>query len=699
MRGDNVPEWFKADCHALPGGDVIVRESDWGSVIAHTLSTADYQLELAALSMPRPTPSSQPPTPRAIPEPGPPSSFFSGYKLFSSSSSTSSSPSNTTTTNPLSTFSSSSGATSTTIATTTTTTSGSGTPNTSNPKGKDKDKDKDKSQPDPDSDDIVWNEPESYSAVITRKEQHTRDPTSLLSIRDVLRHNRALIPEVNVNLTSTGRDVLGSAGGNSQLMGGGAPKLEASGGEGASGEGGNSQMQTVKAKANVGLSIEAADGNLVGVGSGRKNESAERLLLQELVAGGGGEGRVSPSPGSATSRPASVRSVLNTNTARTQGSSAGGTADEHEHPGGPSSDTTTVRKKDFATGTEGEAEVASHSQSQGSQSTVGKDNSAKPTSTTTATAPIDKQDKQADNTAPSSPSALTATTTSTMSSQFLPPPPVPPKDNKDKPEDKDKAQQQLKRDTEKSALPLPPTPSEHPPSTSSGFASTLANGLNSAMRYVLSHEHHPWHHDFHRPGSASPSSSSNPGSRSMSPSTRHPMLGSDFPSPHAHPHHANQHLNANLSLSTAPDERPHIKYDWTIGKRLKFSCTVYYARQFDVLRRRCGVSNEEFVRSLERSAGWKAVGGKSKSNFWKTGDGRFVIKTLVNAWNVADLQVLNDLAPSYFRYMDSTASRPSALVKLLGFYTIEIRNLETGSVQSKADLLVMENLFWGMRVG
>ena len=37
MRGDNVPEWFKADCHALPGGDVIVRESDWGSVIAHTL--------------------------------------------------------------------------------------------------------------------------------------------------------------------------------------------------------------------------------------------------------------------------------------------------------------------------------------------------------------------------------------------------------------------------------------------------------------------------------------------------------------------------------------------------------------------------------------------------------------------------------------------------------------------------------------
>jgi 1-phosphatidylinositol-3-phosphate 5-kinase len=34
------------------------------------------------------------------------------------------------------------------------------------------------------------------------------------------------------------------------------------------------------------------------------------------------------------------------------------------------------------------------------------------------------------------------------------------------------------------------------------------------------------------------------------------------------------------------DERPHIKYDWTIGKRLKFSCTVYYAKRFDGLRRR-----------------------------------------------------------------------------------------------------------------
>jgi len=48
--------------------------------------------------------------------------------------------------------------------------------------------------------------------------------------------------------------------------------------------------------------------------------------------------------------------------------------------------------------------------------------------------------------------------------------------------------------------------------------------------------------------------------------------------------------------------------------------------------------------------------------------------------------------------LDSTANKATVLAKLLGFYTIEIRNLETGAVQSKADLLVMENLFYDQKV-
>ena len=109
-----------------------------------------------------------------------------------------------------------------------------------------------------------------------------------------------------------------------------------------------------------------------------------------------------------------------------------------------------------------------------------------------------------------------------------------------------------------------------------------------------------------------------------------------------------------------------------------------------------------------------ATGGKSKSNFWKTSDNRFIIKTLVNAWNVADLcvvdtpvtpfanpgrsQVLIDLGPSYFRYMETTAHGPSVLAKLMGFYTVEIKNMETNTIQSKADLLIMENLFFEQNI-
>ncbi|KAJ7172306.1 hypothetical protein C8R46DRAFT_1085479 [Mycena filopes] len=206
------------------------------------------------------------------------------------------------------------------------------------------------------------------------------------------------------------------------------------------------------------------------------------------------------------------------------------------------------------------------------------------------------------------------------------------------------------------------TPAGHagqsgPTPTPSSFTNTLTSGISSAMRFMLSTGEIP------RP--------------SMFSKNHHGLLAP--------------------ADAFAIDERPHIKYDWTIGKRLKFSCTVYYAKQFDNLRKRCGI-DDVFLKSLSRSANWAAEGGKSKSNFWKTADDRFIIKTLVNAWNVADLQVLIELAPSYFRYMDATASRATVLAKLIGFYTIEIRNLETGTVQSKADLLVMENLFYDQKI-
>lgn len=72
------------------------------------------------------------------------------------------------------------------------------------------------STPDPDQDDpTLWGEAEKYSAVITRKE-HPRDISTLLSLRDVLRHKRTpdsgpAIPSKFMSLGSSANRVVSGA--------------------------------------------------------------------------------------------------------------------------------------------------------------------------------------------------------------------------------------------------------------------------------------------------------------------------------------------------------------------------------------------------------------------------------------------------------------------------------------------------------
>jgi 1-phosphatidylinositol-3-phosphate 5-kinase len=61
-------------------------------------------------------------------------------------------------------------------------------------------------------------------------------------------------------------------------------------------------------------------------------------------------------------------------------------------------------------------------------------------------------------------------------------------------------------------------------------------------------------------------------------------------------------------------------------------------------------------------------------------------------------QVLLELGPAYFKYMNQTANKATALAKLVGFYTVEVRNLESGTTLHKADLVVMENLFFDRKI-
>ncbi|KAG7092023.1 hypothetical protein E1B28_008405 [Marasmius oreades] len=521
------PEWWDKSCHVVPGGNIIVREDDWGSIIAFTLSTDAYRQELGAMSgvgsrpitltsgssLPSPAPGSRPGSPSTS------SSFFSttGYRLFRSSA---------------------------------------------------------LSQPDPDQEDVIWHEPEAYSAVISRKE-HPKDATGLLSIREVLRQKAPGIPEVGP--TSIGGILSGS---RIATLGREGSRLLSSALQGSYGSDSRPSITSAPpsawAKPEVQISKEAAGGEVVsGLPTG--DTSATDRILQELDA---------VTSSRTTSRPNSSMSSRSI-----EPWMSNSFEDAHIKRG-----------------------KASSIISVESNSTVGRD---------------DFSVMEGSDTGRLSLASAVATKGS-----YLPPPPVP-----------------MKEAALTSSTAVPP----------SSF-STYTSGLTTAMRAMLR---------------SAPDAISRPLSPASMSSNRHHGL---------------------LSAEIAPiDERPHIKYDWTVGKRLKFSCTVYYAKQFDILRKRCGV-DDVFLKSLSKSQNWSAEGGKSKSNFWKTFDDRFIIKTLVNAWNVADLQVLIDLAPSYFRYLDSTACKATVLAKLVGFYTIEIRNLETGNVQSKADLLVMENLFYNQTI-
>lgn len=44
------PEWWSKDCHAIPGGNILVREDDWGSIIAFTLGYVLCSRDLSSMS-------------------------------------------------------------------------------------------------------------------------------------------------------------------------------------------------------------------------------------------------------------------------------------------------------------------------------------------------------------------------------------------------------------------------------------------------------------------------------------------------------------------------------------------------------------------------------------------------------------------------------------------------------------------------
>ncbi|OAA62059.1 1-phosphatidylinositol-3-phosphate 5-kinase [Niveomyces insectorum RCEF 264] len=133
----------------------------------------------------------------------------------------------------------------------------------------------------------------------------------------------------------------------------------------------------------------------------------------------------------------------------------------------------------------------------------------------------------------------------------------------------------------------------------------------------------------------------------------------------------------------------HLKYQFTEGSA-RMMCKIFYAEQFDALRRKCGVA-DRIVESLSRCLKWDSKGGKTKSVFLKTLDDRLVMKSLSPIETAAFL----DFAPSYFSIMAEALFHdlPSVIAKMLGFFQVIVKNAATGT-EIKLDLLIMENLFY-----
>jgi 1-phosphatidylinositol-3-phosphate 5-kinase len=149
------------------------------------------------------------------------------------------------------------------------------------------------------------------------------------------------------------------------------------------------------------------------------------------------------------------------------------------------------------------------------------------------------------------------------------------------------------------------------------------------------------------------------------------------------------YMDEELEKSLLRATGTHLKYQFSEGSA-KMLCKVFYAEQFDALRRKTGVA-DRIVESLSRCLKWDSRGGKTRAVFLKTLDDRFVLKSLSAVETAAFLS----FAPAYFSIMAEALFHelPSVIAKMVGFFQVYIKNPDTNT-DIKLDLLVMENLFY-----
>ncbi|ELP90741.1 phosphatidylinositol-4-phosphate 5-kinase, putative [Entamoeba invadens IP1] len=158
-------------------------------------------------------------------------------------------------------------------------------------------------------------------------------------------------------------------------------------------------------------------------------------------------------------------------------------------------------------------------------------------------------------------------------------------------------------------------------------------------------------------------------------------------------------LESILTSSTTPHF--DFKINKTVGgQSVVLESTLYFAPQFLMLRNLCygkyhaadvvdqsNTYEDEFIKSIAFILETTTSGGKSKSDFYKSYDERFLLKEM----QTVELKAFLLNGPGYFRYMKT--HHESLLVRNLGVFTA---GMKIGSTKiEKITFLVMENVFYG----
>lgn len=167
------------------------------------------------------------------------------------------------------------------------------------------------------------------------------------------------------------------------------------------------------------------------------------------------------------------------------------------------------------------------------------------------------------------------------------------------------------------------------------------------------------------------------------------------------------------------------------GPAVRCTCVVHFAPQFEALRAASGVSLTDFCVSLSRCRPWAPGGGKSGAFMARTRDERLIAKSLSRV----EMQGFLELLPAYFRHVagamqggtggggvaatgagddddgdgDGDAAGgaggaggaapppPSLLARILGLFSLHIKEGGPRGRETRLDLVVQENVFCGWR--